>query len=450
VKPAPLKHWQCRIFANAWFTYFAYYLCRLNMPMAKTRLCETFSWDAAGIGFVFSAMTLMYAVGQFVNGQLADRFGARAIASLGALGSVFANLAVFAVVMLAPRHSNPTVLLVIITILWGGNGFFQAMGWPPMVRLLAYWFPSANRGTVMGLLGTCYQLGGAVAWFLAFFLTGYCATQLGLDWRTVFAVPAALLAAAGLAFFVFVRNHPEDVGVTGPDGHETQAQASDAKREQNIATNVMTTLRNPYLWIVAATFFTLDVNRYGFVNWLPAYLDEQGGASSATLWGSLGEVMKRCIHPLAGSAGAIMAGWATDRYFGGRRAPVIAILLALLGGFSLLFPFIAPTQRWLLMAVVGLIGFCTYGPHILMVGHAAQDFGRKHGAAGAAGFIDALGYIGASLAGWGAGVLIHSRGYKLTFLVFGSAALVGSVLITFIWKAGPGCPVPGADSEAAN
>ena len=106
---AELKHWQRRIFASAWITYFAYYLCRLNMPMAKTRLCETFSWDAAAIGIVFSALTLMYAVGQFVNGQLADRFGARAIASLGVLGSVVMNLAVFVVVLVAvPERANPT------------------------------------------------------------------------------------------------------------------------------------------------------------------------------------------------------------------------------------------------------------------------------------------------------------------------------------------------------
>ena len=96
-----LKRWQRRVFASAWITYFSYYLCRLNMPMAKTRLCETFSWDAASIGMVFSALTLMYAVGQFVNGQLADRFGARAIASLGVLGSVVMNLAVFVVVLVA-------------------------------------------------------------------------------------------------------------------------------------------------------------------------------------------------------------------------------------------------------------------------------------------------------------------------------------------------------------
>lgn len=434
---ADLKHWQRRIFASAWITYFAYYLCRLNMPMAKTRLCETFSWDAAAIGIVFSALTVMYAVGQFVNGQLADRYGARAITSLGVLGSVLMNLAVFVVVLVAvPQQASPQTALVLIALLWGANGFFQAMGWSPIVRLMGYWFPASNRGTVMGLLGTCYQLGGAAAWFLAFFLTGYYVRKMGGDWRAVFAVPAFFFALAGLAFFFLVRDHPEQAGLASPDAAEEPEDRTTSAPRRTIKANVLTTLRNPHLWIVAGTFFLLDVNRYGFVNWLPAYLDVQDGPPAVSLLGSLGEVMKRCIHPLAGSAGAILAGWATDRFFGGRRAPVIALLLALLGLFSISFPYIGSNRGWLVMVVLAIIGFCTYGPHILMVGHAALDFGRKDGAAGAAGFIDAMGYIGATLAGWGAGALIRSRGYEVTFVAFGSAALLGALLICLLWKTG--------------
>jgi OPA family glycerol-3-phosphate transporter-like MFS transporter len=79
-----------------------------------------------------------------------------------------------------------------------------------------------------------------------------------------------------------------------------------------------------------------------------------------------------------------------------------------------------------------------------MVGHAAQDFGKRSGAAGAAGFIDAMGYIGASLAGWGAGTLIKSSGYELTFVIFGSAALLAVVPISIIWKVGPQARAPSA------
>jgi sugar phosphate permease len=49
-----------------------------------------------------------------------------------------------------------------------------------------------------------------------------------------------------------------------------------------------------------------------------------------------------------------------------------------------------------------------------------------------------MGYIGASLAGWGAGLMIERHGnYEFTFVFFGAAAIVGALLVCLIWKAGP-------------
>lgn len=427
-----MRRWRGQVFGMVWIAYFSYYLCRYNMPMAKTRLCEAFHWNAPQFGMVLSALLVAYAVGQFISGQLADRFGARQIASLGAAGSVLMNLLVFAVLLFSLNGglSSNTVLWALV-ILWGANGFFQAMGWPPMVRIMAHWFPTSTRGKIMGWLGTCYQLGAAFSWFLALFIIRYYADILGGDWRAVFLVPAGVLAGVGVLFFVYVRNAPEDVGLRLEDG-----QASAAQGHVTLSGNVLRTLRNPYLWVVAGTFFLLDVNRYGFVNWLPSYLDKRDVAMGAIGFGTQ-DVISRCIHPLAGGLGAVLAGWATDRFFGGRRAPVIAILLLLLGVFSIVFPYLPSTNTGLMVAVLAMIGFCTYGPHILMVGHAAQDFGKKSGAAGAAGFIDGMGYIGASLAGYGAGLIIEAYGYEVNFVIFGMAAILGALLIGLLWTTGP-------------
>jgi OPA family glycerol-3-phosphate transporter-like MFS transporter len=257
----------------------------------------------------------------------------------------------------------------------------------------------------------------------------------------VFFVPSVLFALTGIVFFCFIRNRPEDVGLPPVDEPELDISAGAQPigvHQRTIRENIVATLRNPYLWIVAGVFFLLDVNRYGFVNWLPAYIMEAQDAAGASVpAGFVSRAMKIGIHPVAGSVGVIVCGWATDRFFQGRRAPVIAIALAGLGIFSIFFTRVDANNTALVVTVVALIGFFTYGAHILMVGHAAQDFGRKEGAAGAAGFIDGVGYIGASLSGWGAGKLIDIKDYGFTFVMAGVCALIGAALICVLWKTKP-------------
>ncbi len=293
-----LGGWQKRIFSTVWITYFAYYLCRYNMPMAKTRLCETFSWDAAQFGQILSALLLMYAVGQFVNGQLADRFGTRMIASLGVLGSVIMNLLVFAVMIVSADDGlSSKMVLRSLIVLWGLNGFFQAMGWSPMVRIMTHWFPVKGRGRLMGFLGTCYQLGAAFSWFLSFFILKHYAEKLGGDWRIVFLVPSILFAIVGVIFYLLIRNTPEDVGLAPIEVEDKSEESLTSETHRTLWQNVFRTLKNPYLWVVAGTFFLFDVNRYGFVNWLPAFLDQKELSliMTAILQGILMRIMALCI-----------------------------------------------------------------------------------------------------------------------------------------------------------
>ncbi len=444
-----LRRWQYRIFGTVWITYFAYYLCRFNLSIVKSTMREEYQWSKVDVGWAFTTLALAYAFGQLVNGQLADRFGSRRIASLGVLGSVVMNLAVFVLVMAAPPDlDRPRLVFWLFISFWGVNGFFQAMGWSSMVRVMAHWFPTRVRGKVMGAMGTCYLLGNAFAWLVCLVLISHFGQRLGFDWRSVFLVPAVMFALVGVFFFFSIRNRPEDVGLPPVDAKREPGTEAAGAAAPSILDNFILTVSNPHLWIVAGTFFLLDLTRYGFVNWLPGYLTDSVSAGHDGEWlDTLEMIVKVCVLPLGGVPGVLLAGWVTDKFFGGRRAPVIVTMLLALGILSIVFPFIPADDTWLLVAVIALVGFFTYGPHILMVGHAAQDFGKKSGAGGAAGFIDAWGYVGVAVAGVGAAALIgwygdedpvsKQRGYELAFVTFGFAAILGAMLTCLIWKVGP-------------
>jgi MFS transporter, OPA family, glycerol-3-phosphate transporter len=434
-----LKRWQYRIFATVWITYFAYYLCRFNLSIVKGTMVKEYQWSEIEVGWAFTSLALAYAFGQLVNGQLADRFGGRRIASLGALGSVVMNLAVFVLLLAVPPGGGSSQLVFWLLILfWGVNGFFQAMGWSSMVRIMAHWYPTRVRGKVMGAMGTCYLLGNAFTWLVCLVLISGFGQQLGCDWRSVFLVPAVMFGLVGVFFFVMIRNCPEDVGLPPVDAKPEPSGVPVDVAKPRLLDNFLLTVTNPHLWIIAGTFFLLDLTRYGFVNWLPGYLTEAASAGQDAEWlKTLKMIVKVCVLPLGGVPGVLLAGWLTDKFFGGRRAPVIAIMLLALGALSIGFPFIPANNTWLLVVVIALVGFFTYGPHILMVGHAAQDFGKKSGAGGAAGFIDAWGYVGVAVAGVGAAALIERYDYTVTFITFGFAAIFGALLTCLIWKVGP-------------
>src|SRR5207249_167065 len=80
--------------------------------------------------------------------------------------------------------------------------------------------------------------------------------------------------------------------------------------------NVRLTLTNPGLWMLGISLGALNACRYGFLDWGVTHLKEV----QATRIDAAG--LKYAVLPLGAVAGAYLSGWASDRLFGGRRAPV--------------------------------------------------------------------------------------------------------------------------------
>ncbi len=85
------KYWRRKIFILIWITYGTFYLGKENISIAIPAIMKELGCTKTALGSVMSCMFIIYALGQFINGQLGDKFGAKKLISLGLLISGILN-----------------------------------------------------------------------------------------------------------------------------------------------------------------------------------------------------------------------------------------------------------------------------------------------------------------------------------------------------------------------
>jgi sugar phosphate permease len=382
------------VFAGTWLAYAGFYLCRKNFSVVMPFLQNDAGLSKIQLADILFAYSLAYTGGQFVMGDLADRFTARLVVGFGLATAVAANM-----LMAVEPGYWPLLILGML------NGLAQSTGWPGLVKVMGAWFPAAERGVVMAWWSTNYVLGGLLATVLA------SALVAAFAWRTAFWIPALLLAAVTVLFLALVS------------GARPAATSEPKQARDRIAI-----LRRPMVWLTAAVAFLLKVMRYSFLYWLPLYLtdhlqyrpDQAGYLSS--------------VYELLGFGGAVLAGYASDRLAGGRRFPVSAVMLAGLALSCFLLPGLAAVGWVGSLTGIMLVGFFTYGPDTLMQGAASQDAATEQDGAATAGLICGIASIGQLAAPYLVATVATRRGWDELFYFFVGTAGVGALLSVVGWK----------------
>ncbi len=183
--------------------------------------------------------------------------------------------------------------------------------------------------------------------------------------------------------------------------------------------NILITLGNPSLWLLGLSLGLLNACRYGFLDWgLKHLIDtQQAGVGQASL--------KYAFLPIGAVLGSYYAGLATDRFFGGRRAPVICIFLFALSGLAMCYSAAAQIGGIVIIGLLILIGFCIYGPQVLLVGTAPADLARRGTAAAAAGFVNFLGYMGAAAGDVVTGHVLDKYDWQIVIYIWAAWARGG-------------------------
>ena len=408
-----------------WFTYGAFYFCRTNISAAVPGLQAPAGEGGMGfsgdqMGLVLASLKITYGLGQLVNGQLSERISPRLLLAIGMFGSAALNV-VFGL----------ATGFYFLLFVWAMNGYCQALGWTPCVRVIGNWIPIHRRGEAIGLIGTGYQLTLGLTYIVA----GQSADLLG--WRGALYAPSLILALAGVVMLLRLRASPGDnEGRDAGDGAgdlSGTSRSAPTRHTTSLWENIILTLSNRALWLMGLSLGLLNACRYGFLDWGLAHLTEVQESSVGVAG------LKYVVLPVGAIAGSYLAGWATDRFFGSRRGPVICILLLLLGALTIAYESVTQTSVSATVLLLGVIGFCIYGPQVLLVGTAPADLARRSTSAAAAGFVNFMGYMGAA-----AGDIVTGHykmpehgGWQVAIYIWAGWAFAAALFAALLWNAVP-------------
>ncbi len=390
------------VFLTLLLGYAGFYFCRANVDAALPYLQADYGYDKARLGTVTSIAILGYAIGKVVLGAATEAVGGRAMFLFALFSSVIASFAIGA-----------THLFFGVAALICLNRFAQSGGWSGLVDVASRWFPRASYGTVMGGLSTSYELGNVVA----LLVSGAVAYRFG--WRALFVVNPAVLAIIGLVALFTLRGAPAPA----------QGRPSPAKKHE-VRSVLRALAKQRALGYALVLSFVLTFVRTGFLTWTPTFLAElaKGEAHAVPI-----AIAKSAVFPAAGMIGALVVGRLSDRLGPGRRAPAMAASLALLVASVLLLAHAGVGSTRVAIVAVGACGLFLLGPYSLLSGAVSLDVAEDGGAATAAGLVDGVGYVGASLSGVVLGALADRGGWPLAF---DAVALVSAVAlaITIAWS----------------
>lgn len=398
-----------------WLVYGAFYFCRTNMSAVIPGIKKSLGEGGLGlsdkeVGLIQGIYKFSYAIGQLLNGQLSEYISPRKLLAIGMFGSAVLNI------IFGAGFSYAGLVL-----LWAANGYCQSLGWTPCMRIVGNWIPSERRGKAIGIIGTGYQ----VTQGLTFIVASYSAQKFG--WRGALYVPAGMLIATGLFMLFFLKETPDATLASDPRSNRIAKKTPARPFGQTL----MLTLTNPALWILGISLGLLDACRYGFIDWGISHLVEvqKTEISNAGL--------KYGVLAIGAAAGSYLTGMATDRFFRGRRAPAVCTLLVLLTVLTLLYGQVAELSTVPTITLLMFIGFCIYGPQVLLVGTSPSDMAKQGTGAAAAGFVNFLGYTGAGLGDIVTGYCKTHYGWQTTIYVWASWALAAALIAALLWNAKP-------------
>ncbi len=328
---------------------------RVALSITSIAFSKDLHLDPVKLGYLLSGFSWAYVVAQLPAGGLLDRFGSKLVYGISIISwSICGLLVGFA------GYLPATIAYVVIFCLRLLSGLAQSPVFPGNGRIVAAWFPTAERGRASAIFNSSQYF--ALVLFAP--LLGWITHLRG--WKECFWFLGTLGFILAIIWFKVihgVKSHPrinqpeidyieQGGGLTNIDPQEGAAQKKPANQLTWAAIKML--LSNRMLVGIYIGQYCITTLTWFFLTWFPVYLS-QARHMSITKVGIMA-----ALPALCGSIGGILGGVVSDKLLRtghtltfARKTPIV---LGMLLSMTMIGCNYAKPQ-WLVMVLMSLAFF---------------------------------------------------------------------------------------------
>lgn len=247
-------------------------------------------------GLVGTALFICYGIGQLISGWLGDKIKPHYIILFGLLLTAACN-ALMSVIS----------IYYFFVVIWGINGFAQAMLWPPMVKIM-----SENLSEE--------KYAKACTWVVAvsqFATVGvYLFVPLCIEiasWKSAFYIPSIIALCVSMIWWISYKKIENNGEKIQEKEVEIKESVVDTPKE-----SIIKIFCASGMFFVLATIILQGILRDGITSWLPTYLSESFKMETTV------SILLNVVSPIFGICAVYLSGFLFRKYF---RNEVLSALI---------------------------------------------------------------------------------------------------------------------------
>ena len=392
---------------------------RSMLSITGSGISKDLGLSPVALGYLLSAFGWAYAAGQLPGGWLLDRFGSKRIYAFSLFSwSFFVFLMAFTGIFSAPMSA--IVLFALLFLM----GLCEAPVFPANSRLVAAWFPTAERGTAAAVFNSAQYF--AAVLFAP--LMGWITHALG--WKYVFLFMGMAGFAATIIWLRSIydpRNHPRmseaELRYIEEGGALVDLERECGPRAGPKWSDIKQLLGNRMLLGVYLGTYCVTSIMYFFLTWFPLYLVKERGMSILQV-GFLATLPAIC-----GFSGGVSGGLLSDHLLKRGHSLTFARKTPIVIGMLLATSLIACNYLGPTWAVVGIMCAAYFGKGFGSLGWAVvSDTSPKQLAGVSAGVFNTFANVAAITTPIVIGYIVKATGSFNGAMVFLAANALTTIL----------------------